>query len=205
MLLVLAGTGGATGPWHAVVATLAGALGLDVAVEATAPGDHAQGGWVDAVVRRAADADGPVLVLPAPAVGDDAVGLPDRALRRVLAPFDASDEVSSSIVPVLQRLLDADVAVSQLHVTSAASVPGMWEGSGHHAVAWHAELRRRHQVGSATVEVAGGTPAVAVAARASQADLVLLCWARPATSGRARTAPAVLRAVDVPVLLLGRC
>lgn len=206
VLLVLAGKEEETGSWGALVAELAQVLGLEVAFETGRPGDRSDPGWVDAVVQRAAEAEGPVLVMPARAAGGAGpTKLADGTLGRVLAPFDATDEVSSSIVPVLQRLQDAGVDVAQLHVTSSASVPGMWEGSGHHALAWHAELRRRHQVGSATVEVTGGAPGVAVAARTAEADLVLLCWTRSVTSGRSQTVRAVLRAVNVPVMLLARC
>ena len=203
VLLVLTGSAGTTTPWGALVTAVAEVLGVDVAVEPTVPGDHSTPGWTDAVIRRAADAEGPVLVLPA-ATDADAVTRPERVLRRVLAPFDTSDEVSWSIGPLLQGLEAAGVEIDQLHVTSSASVPGMWEGSGHHAQAWRAELLRRHQVGSAAVEVTGGTPAVAVAARAGQADLVVLCWVGSTAGGRSRNVRAVLRAVEVPVLLLGR-
>lgn len=189
------------GPWEAVVATLSEVLGLEPAREGgpAAPDDPE---LVDRILERAARVPGPVLILP-PA-GPAAAGGPDgRSLERVLVPFDASDQVSAAVRPLLARLQAAGVTVAQLHVVTAETVPPMWDGSGHHARAWHAELRRRHQVGDASMEVVSGTPAApVVVAHAGESDLVVLCWRRPARKGSAKTLRGVLSAIDVPLLLV---
>jgi len=203
VLLVLTGPSGEVGRWRELIGNLAAVLGLGSDFEGV-PGDRGEQRWVDAVVRRAAEVPGPVLVLPHLNEPPEVENELERRLERVLAPFDASDEVSASIMPVLQLLQETGVDVAQLHVTSPESVPGMWEGIGHHARAWHTELRRRHQVGPATVEVTGGYPAAAVATRARDADLVLMCWTRTTRAERAQVVRAVLQVVDIPVLLIAR-
>lgn len=197
--LLVIGLGPEPGPWEGVVTALSEALGLEPVREAgpAPPGDPE---LVERVLERAAAAPGPVLVLPParPAEGEPRTA---RTLERVLAPFD-SEEVSEALRPVLDRLQEAGVQVAQLLVMTADTLPPMWDGVGHHARAWHAELRRRHQVGEASVEVTAGVPATTVVARAEDADLVVLCWGRPARAGGARTLRGVLAAIDVPLLLV---
>jgi len=197
--LLVIGLGPEPGPWEGVVTALSEALGLEPAREAgpAPPGDPE---LVERVLERAAAVPGPVLILPParPAEGEPRTA---RTLERVLAPFD-SEEVSEALRPVLDRLQEAGVQVAQLLVMTADTLPPMWDGVGHHAAAWHAELRRRHQVGEASVEVTAGVPATTVVARAGDADLVVLCWGRPARAGGARTLRAVLAAIDVPLLLV---
>jgi hypothetical protein len=77
----------------------------------------------------------------------------------------------------------------------------MWEGSGHHAKVWHAELARRHQVGNARLAVASGDPVAAVLAAASRADLMVLCWGADASVDRAQVVRGVLREATLPLLL----
>lgn len=197
-LLVIALAPGPS-PWDDVVTALSDALGLEpVHEEGPAPPDDPQ--LVDRVLERAATSAGPVLVLPP----EREAGAPPgetRTLGRVLAPFD-SDEVTTALRPALARLQASGVEVAQLLVATPETLPPMWEGPGHHARAWHAELRRRHQVGEASVEVAVGVPAALVLARSGDADLVVLCWSRRVRAGGARTLRGVLGAIDVPLLLV---
>lgn len=199
-LVVIDGPQGGLGRWEAVVSALAGVLDLEPAVE-PAPGVEG-GDPIDAVLERAAAVAGPVLVLPGSAPAE-VPPPPAPALTRALAPFDASDEEAAATRPLLARLQDSGMDVAQLHVVTAETMPAMWEGAGHHARAWHAELRRRHRVAEAAVEVvAGASPAAAVLARSVEVQLVVLGWKRRAQRGRAKVVRNVLATVDVPVLLL---
>lgn len=197
-LLVIALSPGPS-PWDGVVAALSEALGLEPLHEEgpAAPDDPE---LVDRVLERAASSAGPVLVLPPAGEAGTPPG-ETRTLGQVLAPFD-SDEVTAALRPVLARLQASGVEVAQLLVATPETLPPMWEGPGHHARAWHAELRRRHQVGEASVEVAAGVPAAMVLARAGDADLVVLCWSRRVRVGGRLTLRGVLGAVDVPLLLV---
>jgi hypothetical protein len=196
VLLVVLGDRAELGTWQRYIDLLGDVLGLP-GVSAVVPQGSQR---LAAVLNRAAGARGPVLIVPGPPASHRH---PATELQRVLAPFDTSDEVTASLRPVLLRLQSAGVRVVQLHVLTNATMPVMWEGSGHHAAAWRAELRHRHQVGVAEVEVVVGlTPAEAVIARSADADLVLLCWNRSSDDGRAETVRRVLAATDVPVLLL---
>jgi hypothetical protein len=197
-LLVIA-PGTEPSPWEGVVTALSEALGLETIRESRpAPPDAPD--LVERILERAAAAPGPVLVLP-PAPPAGTAPRASRGLGRVLAPFD-SDQVSSALRPILHRLQTAGVQVVQLLVVTAETLPAMWDGSGHHALAWHEELRRRHQVGEASVEVASGVPASLVVARAGDTDLVIMCWARRAPAGGAKTLRGVLAVLDVPLLLV---
>jgi len=205
-LVVVSGPGGDLGQWRALVATLGSVLGAAVAVEATTA-EPRGARWVDALLEQAARAPGPVLVLPPPAeppepAEGEPAEHPVRALRHALAPFDTTPEVSDAVGPVLRALQEHGIRITQLHVPTAETVPAMWEGAGHHAHAWQLELRRRHGVGTASVEVTSGPPALAVAARSAQADLVVLCWKRRWDDGRAAVVRGVLASTGIPVLLL---
>ena len=202
ILIVIGGAEGGLGRWQAVVSAVARVLELELAVEAM-PAVLEGKEPVDAVLERAAVVTGPVLVLPRFDAAPTAPALESPVLGRALAPFDTSDEVAVVIRPLLARLQEAGVEVAQLHVVTTETMPAMWDDSGHHARAWHAELRRRHQVGTASVEVAAGAPpAEVVSARSATVDLVVLCWKRVPHDGRAKVVRAVLSSIDVPVLLL---
>jgi hypothetical protein len=200
-LVVITRSVGQPGPWAPVVASLAGIFGLDPTIEA-APSEHTPRTGAVAVMARAAGVLDPVLVLPAPEPAEEVdVQVAARQLRRVLVPFDTSPHVAEAIGPVLDRLQAAGVEVTQIHALTVDSAPVMWEGPGHHAAAWHTELRHRHQVGDAALAVVSGPPALAVAAHSGDADLVLLCWKRRPTEGRARVIRGVLASATIPVLL----
>ncbi len=202
VLIVVADPEGELGPWRSLATQLSEILQLDLAVEPS-PAPHEGEDQVESVLGRAAAASDPVLVLPPPSLQiEKGADVGERVLRRALAPFDTSVEVAAVSGPVLASLQAGGVEVAQLHIPTADTVPAMWEGPGHHAEAWHAELRRRHQVGTAKVEVAGGPPALTVTARSRQVDLVVLCWKRQRDAGRARVVRAVLCSTEVPVLFL---
>lgn len=200
-LVVIDEASGELGRWKAVATSLGQILGLNLVVERStvAAGDRER---VGAVLHRAAALGGPTLVLP-PSPAGERTELPVRELRRVLAPFDASDAVAAAARPFLARLQEAGIEVALLHVVTPETRPTMWNGSGHHAQAWRSELSRRHQVGDAQVEIAvGAPPATLINDRSSKADLVVLFWKCQVLTGRARLVRTVLASTDVPVLLL---
>lgn len=201
VLLVVLGDEAELGAWQPHLDVLGTVLGLRWSTVVVPRAPLGPQRLVE-VLHRAADTRGPVLIVPGPSAGA-APAAPTAPLQRVLAPFDTSEEVTASLRPVLRRLQAAGVDVLQLHVLTGDTMPAMWEGSGHHAAAWRAELHRRHRVGVADVEVVVGlTPGEAVTARSADADLVLLCWNRSPDDGRAETVRHVLATTDVPVLLV---
>ncbi|MDA8070843.1 MAG: universal stress protein [Actinomycetota bacterium] len=117
-------------------------------------------------------ARGPLLVLPA---GDPPAATSPRR-DRVLVPVDGTAEEAAVLGPLVERANRHGLGVQQLHVLCETTVPVMWDGPGHHATAWLSELRRRHQVGEAVLQVSSGDPASAITAAAAQADLLVLAW-----------------------------
>lgn len=183
--------------WRAFVDEVAALLGVSSHVVGRPAASAGEG--EQATLAAAASADAPVLVLPSALPGGAG---PVTRVRRVLVPVDRSAGERRTLRPLLERLQAMGSAVEQLHVLSSGTRPAMWEGPGHHAEAWHAEVRRRHQVGAAGFEVKSGEPAAEITARAGTADLVVLCWRSDPAADRARTLRAVLQQVGQPVLLL---
>ncbi|MDA8275695.1 MAG: universal stress protein [Actinomycetota bacterium] len=150
-----------------------------------------------AILARAGDHL--ALVLPGLDVGTD--GVPVH-LRRLLVPVDRSPEERDALAPIVHRARDLGLAVGHLHVLTPRTRPVIWEGPGHHAEAWHAELRRRQHLGEGGLTVASGDPAGLIRRAGRRSDLVVLCWQGDPAAGRARVVRGVLAGARPPLLLV---
>jgi hypothetical protein len=193
--------GPGAGAWDGFVADVGRMLDLRPAYLPAPTVDH---GWIRELLRRAAGQAGPVLVLPAAAAGG-LQGLtstwPPRLHRAVIATDDSPEVVGGARLCAL-HLLRSGVQTKLLLVLTRQTAPPMWEGTGHQADAWRAELQRRYGLAD-RVEVCSGSPGAAVRARAAQADLAVLLWNRSSAEGRAKVVRTVLDdGVHPPCLLV---
>jgi len=125
------------------------------------------------------------------------------ALRRVLIPSDASDDVAEGARVLRDRLAKAGIRSTILHVLTEDNRPRMWEGSGHHAAQWFDEMRRRHRAGPETLTVVPGDPEHELETYASGVDLVVVLWHHDVSFGHAALLRSVLgRGIGVPHLLV---
>lgn len=178
------------GVWDRFLADVSRVLGLTPSF-ALLPG--VDGGWIEAVLDRAASADGPVLVLPgvAPSGAEaHSVTWPTHLQRAVIASDDSVEAAGGARLCAL-HLLRHGVQTKVVLVLTAQTAPPMWEGAGHQAAAWRAELGRRYRPAD-SLEVCSGSPGAAVRSRAAGADLVVLLWHRSGAPGRAKVVRAVL-------------
>jgi hypothetical protein len=201
-LVVLARTPADPARWEALVDDVAA---ISDAVSVVGPeslgGSVAGGGrpGVDQeILERAVGT--PLLVLPA----SDPSGprsAPAR-LHRILVPMDRSLSERRALRPLIERAQALQIDVHQLHVLGRTSRPAMWEGSGHHAEAWFAELRRRHQPAGTALAVVGGDPVERILSAGREADLLGICWHCDASPDRAGVVRAVMDRVEQPLLLI---
>lgn len=197
-LVVFHGAAGDTGGWGALVDELAHVLGLTPSY--TPVGGHGPA-WIDRLLRAAAAAPGPVLVLPRHPF--EPPGPPPHLVRVVIASGDADDVVRDAGF-LVALLRDGGVPSTVLVVLADGAVPPMWEGPGHHAAAWRAELRRRHE-GADGLRVVAGVDELgrAIHDHAGDADAVVLLWRRVAAEGRAMVVRSLLGTDDgLPCLLV---
>ena len=195
-LTVLADREDETGVWQPLVAEVGHLVGLHPSV-LTLPA--AGEGWAAAVLRIAAAAPGPVLVLPRRPMPSP-TGAP-RLERAVIASDDSSDVVRAARMCAL-HLLRSGVGTTVLVVLTGETAPPMWEGTGHHATAWRSELGRRHGRPD-RLEVVSGRAGPTVRARTVGTDLVVLLWHRHVAEGRAAVMRDVLdEGVVAPSLLV---
>jgi len=215
--------------WAALVGDVGRALALAPTVEHL-PIASRRAGAVDQLLARASQWPGPVLVLPGvtvwrgnrapsgagadprgpacrdgpPAGGDGtAEGDGQVGLHRVLIPSDASPAVAVGVRMLCARLGRAGVRATVLHVLTESNQPRMWEGPGHHAKEWFAEMRRRHGTPTDALTVVSGEPEVQMRAYAAGADLVVLLWGSDSHAGHATVIRSLLgRAIEVPHLLV---
>lgn len=142
------------------------------------------------------------LVLPGlDVVADGGDGGPVH-LRRLLVPVDRSPEERDVLAPIVHRARDLGLTVGHLHVLTPRSRPIIWEGPGHHAEAWHAELRRRQHLEEGGLTVASGDPAGLIRRAGRRSDLIVLCWQGDPAAGRARVVRGVLAGARPPLLLV---
>lgn len=191
--LILSQPGRDRRPWHGIVAELARLSGL-----LSTPSVRLKGG-VDALLAFAGATAEPVFVPPANPL---AVSVPHERPLRVLVPTDRSAAVRAVVHPWIERFSAAGAHVEQIHVLDVHSRPAMWEGPGHHAAAWRAEVGRRHRVGTEAVVVRSGDPAHEIEAVAARFDLVLVCWKGDASVDRAGVLRQLLAGITRPVLLV---
>lgn len=199
-LRVLEGGSGFDGRFAGLVRDVAGLADLPPLVSGRPAGGAPR---QQAVLAFAAATPEPVLVLPA-APDDLRMGAEaaDPRLQRALVPIDRSAEEQPVLRWWVERAQAAGVAVEQVHVLDATTRPVMWDGPGHHAEAWHAGLRRRHQIGDAPLRVRSGDPAAGIGSMTHGFDLVIVCWKGNPASSRALVVRRVLAAVPKPLLLV---
>jgi len=183
--------------WSTIVTAAAQILDLASSLT-TLPTITASEDPVQAMLSIAATAKGPVLFLPAGT--PPSPGGPEPL--RVLVPLDGTITEDAVMRPLLDRALDGGAQVTQLYVLCDATRPVIWEGAGHNASAYLAELRRRHQVDRAELSVSSGDPGSAIAEAGDQADLVILAWQADDSADRASVLRAVLKSMDRPILLV---
>ena len=124
-------------------------------------------------------------------------------LHRVLIPSDASPAVTTGVRMLCARLGRVGVRATVLHVLTECNQPRMWEGPGHHAQEWFAEMCRRHGATSDVLTVVSGEPEDQMRAHAAGADLVVLLWASDSHAGHAAVIRSLLaQAIEVPHLLV---
>jgi hypothetical protein len=193
-----AGAGGGAGRWTSFVNEVARVVGLEPAY---LPLGASGTGWLHKVLRTAADWHAPVLVLPRTAMSSPGQGAVPRLRRALIASDDSTAVVRGARLASL-HLLRNGVHTRVVLVLTEETAPPMWEGTGHHALAWRAELVRRH--GRPTrIDVVSGAPGAAVRAQGAQADMVVLLWRSVAEEGHAAVVREVLdEGVSQPCLLL---
>lgn len=193
---------GDPGVWAPLVSEVTAMVGLLPSFE-DAPGRADEPSTQQALLTYAATTADPVLVLPADQppgrVGPRPVG---GRVRQVLVATDRSPNTRLLLRQWIPRLQSQGAEVEQLHVLAASTVPAFWEGPGHHANAWHAEVRRRHGAGEGALSVRTGDPADAIAEASAHVDLVMISWKGETSSGRALVLRRVLAVVRRPVLLV---
>ena len=185
-----------TGTWQPLVAEVGRLVGSRPSVLALPAAGE---GWAAAVLRVAAAAPGPVLVLPRHGAPGPS-GVP-RLERAVIASDDSWDVVRAARLCAL-HLLRSGVGTTVLVVLTGETAPPMWEGTGHHAAAWRSELGRRHGRPD-RLEVVVGRAGPTLRARTADSDLVVLLWHRHVAEGRAAVLRDVLdEGVVAPSLLV---
>jgi hypothetical protein len=191
-------SGGGAGRWSAFVSELARVVDLEpVYLPVAADGRR----WLDDVLGTAATWPGPVLVLPRTAIGAIGSAMVPH-LGRALIASDDSPPVARRAGLAALHLLRSGVQSRVVLVLTPQTTPPMWEGTGHHATAWRAELARRHGR-STRVDVVSGDPGAAVRAHSAAADLVVLLWRGATAEGHGAVVRAVLdEGVGQPCLLL---
>jgi hypothetical protein len=180
--------------WRPFVTDAVALTGLSPSAIACPPGGE------EAVIACVTAETEPLLVLP----GQPDVASPGRGLRvaRVLVPTDRTAVERLVLRPWIERLAAAGATVEQLHVLDRRSRPVMWEGPGHHAAAWHGEIRRRHRVGTEALRICTGDPAVEIECAATAFDLILVSWGGDATADRAVVVRRLLVRRPRPTLMV---
>lgn len=127
-----------------------------------------------------------------------------RSPLRALVPVDDLRAERRILQRWAERAQEVGIEVDQLHVLTEASTPAMWDGPGHHAAAWWAELRRRHLVDDRALQVETGDPTERILAAADRCDLIVLAWRGNPAPGHAEVVRGVLGQTVTPVLLVRR-
>ena len=173
------------GLWAPVVSDVAALTELPAVLEGHLHNDDGTG-LHQGVVSFAAATSDPVLVLPLNEPPGPAEGTSTPRRRRVLVPTERSRTGRRQIREWIGRAERLGFEVVQIHVLTEATAPSMWEGPGHHAEAWWAEVRRRHQIGTASLSIRSGEPAEPTPSGDSSAAPINPCCSSPY---RHRSAP----------------
>ncbi|HET9092599.1 MAG TPA: universal stress protein [Acidimicrobiales bacterium] len=183
--------------WRPLAAQVAALASLPISVELDT-GERT----TDHVLRLAAVSPEPMLVLPSGEPPGGHEGVLAGALRKVLAPLDLTEEEGAVLARWIERALDRGIGVEQLHVLSPSSLPAMWEGPGHHAAAWRAEMFRRHRVDGSLLALRSGDALQQIVSEAPHCDLLLVYWRGDPSRDRAGLVRSVLAEAPTPVLLV---
>jgi hypothetical protein len=179
---------GDVGGWASFVSEVARVVDLEPAYVLL---PHAGEGWLRGVLEAAAARPGPVLVLPRIRLGSTTGDQRLPGLHKaVIASDDSHDVVRAARVCSL-HLLRSGVRTTVVLVLTGQTAPPMWEGTGHHAAAWRAELERRYGRPD-RLEVLSGPPGPVVRSRCEDCDLVVLLWRQATADDRAPVVRAVL-------------
>jgi hypothetical protein len=203
LVVLMEETGGDEGSWTEFVDEVARLVGLEPSYSMLEEATPSPGGrWLGAVLRAAAATAWPVLVLPPSTPhAPGTTRRPAKVSRAVIASDDTGEFVRGAGLASL-RLLRSGVRTTVVVVLTGETAPPMWEGAGHHAAAWRAELERRYGRPH-HLEVLSGPPGPMVRARCQGADLVVLLWRQVVDEHRAPVVRAVLdEGVTWPCLLV---
>lgn len=139
----------------------------------------------------------PVVVVPPDAD-------PGRIVREVLLPLDGSEDVTTAAESTVGLLRGSGARITIVHVFDPQHVPLFLDQPHHALAAWGREFLDRHTRDGARLELRAGDAGEGVldVVAAADADLVVLCWHRDLSAGRARTVSELLSNSRVPLLLL---
>ncbi len=196
-LHVIGAADAASGPWREVVSRVLSLTGLTSVVDER-PGSPAGPVADQDIVSFAATTSDPILVLPRRHPPTESHG----GQSRLLVPIEPSGLERPVLRAWIERAERLGFGVDLLHVITRATAPRMWEGPGHHAEAWWAQIRRRYRIGTAALSIDTGDPADGILAAASRSELIMLFWRGDAAAGHAATLRRVIRGADKPLLLV---
>ena len=189
------------GLWAPVVSDVAALTELPAVLEGHLHNDDGTG-LHQGVLSFAAATSDPVLILPLNEPAGAAEGTSTPRRRRVLVPTERTRTGRRQIREWIGRAERLGFEVVQIHVLTEATAPSMWEGPGHHAEAWWAEVRRRHQIGTASLSIRSGEPAERILTAAARSDFIILFWQGNPSAGRADTLRRLIGGADQPLLLV---
>lgn len=188
-------------PAVGTIATAAALSGLRSVEDWIAESEPA-GGRIESILAHAASTTDPVLVVPNTQELETRVGEPE--VTRMLVPIDLTADERRLLRPWIEKALDLGMDVEQVHVLTDRTRPPIWEGPGHHAEAWRAALKLRHQTPGTALSVCSGDPAAQIVNKSLAADLVLTAWRGSTASGRSAVMHRLLTDLSRPVLLVRR-
>lgn len=147
-----------------------------------------------ALIERTAQ---PVVVVPPDAD-------PGRIVREVLLPLDGSEDVTIAAELTVRLLRGSGARITIVHVFDPQHVPSFLDQPHHALAAWGQEFLDRHAQDGARLALRAGDAGDGVldVVAAADADLVVLCWHRDLSAGRAQTVNELLSSSRVPLLLL---
>ncbi len=198
-LHVLVGPGTDVDRWAHVISSVAAIAGLRPVHESRPFPDSPLHHGVLAVAE--ADED-PVLVLPPGGSRTTAVPAATVGSGVAVIPIDRSVTERRVLRKWVAGLERAGFEVQQIHLLTESTRPVMWEGPGHHAQAWWDEVKRRHQMGTASLTVSSGDPATEILATSRTADLTVLFWRGCTAPDRAPVLRQIVDGAIGPVLLV---
>lgn len=194
-LHVVGGADALGGMWAPLIAEVASLTRLTPVVDEEGRGGPER---AEQALACSATTSEPVLLLPAATGAAEVLRSPLRAL----VPVDDLRPERRIVQRWARRAEEAGLEVDQIHVLPEASLPAMWDGSGHHAQAWWSEIRRRHLVDARPLAVESGDPVEGILAAAGRYNLIILVWRGDPAAGQAEVLRGVIAQVGKPALLV---